>query len=378
MIADKNRFISGTGIHCRREELSKPKDTKDIEEISFISPFAIEAFHIDFNKKDVLEKNKIDIIKDLRLYHAPMLLVRKGLDTLKLTTKAAISFEDVTFKDAITSIKHLEADVGILRNMLGIINSQIYTYLSINTFASIGIEREQTQNYNKFSVPYIDCSIVELVESIEQAKIDLYKEKNNILSNKSIEIQRKIDKAMDEINNVINKALKLNIIEKALLDYALTIDRPLIPLSGQRKYNALNEIIKPLQVRSKELNDYAKIFINRFKLNLDDNKQKFIVRILHTDQIIGMFFEVVSTKISDEDGIIWDIEVKDKILPIIIRLGSEKITDKLFVQKDIRGFEKDRFYIFKPNERRLWHKAIAYLDVEEFMDASLKAGRDGK
>ena len=40
--------------------------------------------------------------------------------------------------------------------------------------------------------------------------------------------------------------------------------------------------------------------------------------------------------------------------------------DKLFIQKDIRGFEKDAFYIIKPNEYKCWHKAVAYLDAYEF------------
>jgi len=81
-----------------------------------------------------------------------------------------------------------------------------------------------------------------------------------------------------------------------------------------------------------------------------------------------------------------EIDWKDKqnedidILSFIATISSERITDKLFVQKDIRGFEleKDYFYIFKPNEKRLWHKAIGYLDVNEFADAILNAGRIGK
>ena len=67
----------------------------------------------------------------------------------------------------------------------------------------------------------------------------------------------------------------------------------------------------------------------------------------------------------------------DKALLVLLsKISSQKLTNQLFVQKDIRGFERDFFYIFKPNERRLWHKAIAYLDVNEFDDAILKAGRD--
>ena len=78
-----------------------------------------------------------------------------------------------------------------------------------------------------------------------------------------------------------------------------------------------------------------------------------------------------------------DIKLENKqnesaILKFIAKLGVEKITDQLFVQKDVRGFEKDYFYIFKPNEKRLWHKAIGYIDVNEFADAILKAGRISK
>ena len=58
-----------------------------------------------------------------------------------------------------------------------------------------------------------------------------------------------------------------------------------------------------------------------------------------------------------------------------IQLSAHRVSDKLFIQKDIRGIEKERFYLIKPNEKRLWHKAIAYMDVEEFMDAILNAGR---
>lgn len=65
-------------------------------------------------------------------------------------------------------------------------------------------------------------------------------------------------------------------------------------------------------------------------------------------------------------------------MSFLIKVGSEKVTDKLFIQKDIRDFDKNGtdFFIFKPNEKRLWHKAIGYLDVNEFSDAILKAGKN--
>ena len=111
---------------------------------------------------------------------------------------------------------------------------------------------------------------------------------------------------------------------------------------------------------------------------IDNNKRKFVVRVWHTKQLLGMFFDVVPINIPEENGIIWEDATDKQILSLLIKLSSEKITDKLFVQKDVRGFKKDYFYIFKPNEKKLWHKAIAYLDSEEFMDAILRTGSKGE
>jgi hypothetical protein len=91
-----------------------------------------------------------------------------------------------------------------------------------------------------------------------------------------------------------------------------------------------------------------------------------------------MFFKVVNENEFTQNIKTEHKQKKSAIIKFIARLGAEKITEQLFVQKDVRGFEKDYFYIFKPNEKRLWHKAIGYLDVNEFADAILKAGRDSK
>ena len=88
-----------------------------------------------------------------------------------------------------------------------------------------------------------------------------------------------------------------------------------------------------------------------------------------------MFFKVVSDNAKNKKKIHWSKKDNDTFLQEISNLGIEKISEKLFIQKDIRGFEKESFYIIKPNEKKLWHKAIAYLDVNEFVDAMLRAGK---
>ena len=55
----------------------------------------------------------------------------------------------------------------------------------------------------------------------------------------------------------------------------------------------------------------------------------------------------------------------------LLALSTERVTDQLYLRKDIRGFERNGFYIIKPCEQRLWHPAMAYVDVQEFVDALL-------
>jgi hypothetical protein len=379
IISDDSDLICGTGIHCRREAQKHPKDTKDIENIPMISPSAIEAFYIDYSNLGILEKEKVDIVKNVKLYHAPMLLIRKGPDLTSLNARAAISLNDVIFKDSVTSVKSIGKNVFTLKIILGLLTSDLYTYMVINTFASTGIEREQIEQYNMFNIPYITYKAVDLIGNIENLMIDLYKEKKNIFNESNCsKIEKEISNVRKQLNIAIKKALKISKREDALIDYALTINRPLIPLQREKKYLALQPLISPLQEKSIEIIDYIKIFFDRFKPDFDDGENKFIARVWCTEHIIGIFFEVVSLATQTENSIIWEQVKERRLLSKLIRLSSEKLTDRLFVLKDIRGFEKERFYIFKPNEKRLWHKAIAYLDVDDFMDAILRAGRDHK
>jgi len=158
------------------------------------------------------------------------------------------------------------------------------------------------------------------------------------------------------------------------LDYANNITIPI-----QMQHENYEKLSLPIKLNDTILTDYANLFIERFKNSFISIGKKFVVEIWHTKQIVGMFFKVVPQSEYKQDIILIDKQNDTSgLFQKIIGLGTKKITDKLFVQKDIRGFEKEYFYVFKPNEKRLWHKAIGYLDVNEFEDAVLRAGRNKK
>ncbi|MBI3257867.1 MAG: N-6 DNA methylase [Ignavibacteriae bacterium] len=373
IISNKQKFIESTGLHSRSNPLQNLKDTHLIDHIQYFKTKAIDSFYIDYDRTDHLEKDKVDIVKDMRIYSHPMLLIREGIDMNTLTAKCSIARKDMLFKDSITSIKVLSIeDVDMLNNISAIFSTFLFSYYAVNTFASIGIERERVKNYNKYSVPYLELDVSESINKIESANQSIHNDKKNVLvDNEMLDNLDKLKKnELANINQIICNKLEISDIEKSLIDYSHDVNRNLIIGND----NIRSKLFSELDFKDDILRDYASVFIKRFKDSFSNDSKKFTVEIWHTNHIVGMFFKVVSTNEFNAD-IIW-VDKRSLDADILISLSSEKITDRLFVQKDFRGFEKDYFYIFKPNEKRLWHKAIGYLDVNEFSDALLTSGRN--
>lgn len=376
IISDDTKFAEGTGIQYS----SNPTyNSEHLIGKSFIDVYGVEQFFINQNKISVFDKPMVHRIRTDKpmIFEAPMLLIRKGLDMDKLSVRSAISRRDLLFKDSLTSISVLNnKDIQSLYNIQAIFSTDILCYYAINSFAFIGIEREQTQNYDKYSLPYLDLDVQHEIEQIEKIKIELYnKKQNEILNAPELEnLSREIEDKLINLNDKVLEKLNLSDCDKAMIDYSLQVNKTMIVGNDDEK----SILFKDIKPEEQLLKDYAQLFLNRFQSSLSNKEQKFIVEIWHTNQIIGMFFKVIPISDYIED-IKWENKQNESsMVKFIAKLGVEKITDQLFVQKDVRGSEKDYFYIFKPNEKRLWHKAIGYLDVNEFSDAILKAGRDSK
>lgn len=298
---------------------------------------------------------------DIDMYRGPILLVKKGTSS-ELTKTAAISYEDTIYNDTFAGIKISTTNqTPILRNILGLFNSTFFAYFNLLTFSSSGIEREQTFDEENVKLPYCEGFDSE-VETIEELNRKLHEQTmvDHVLKNQ-IDLQRA------SLESAIYDKLNCSDTEKDLIDYAEKISIPLATKS--RGYEKVFSVIKLDDVL---LKDYAQVYIDRYSNSFNRDGKRFMVDIHYSEQMIGMFFRVIDEKDFTEE--IHVSQTDNNLLALATKLSSQRITDRLFVQKDIRGFEKEFFYIFKPNEKRLWHKAIAHLDVNEFSDAMLRAG----
>ncbi|MFA4829079.1 MAG: N-6 DNA methylase [Thermodesulfovibrionales bacterium] len=336
-----------------------------------------------YNVNDLIGKPLIDHKKDIKQFHvcasllwteekvtrdrnkelfkAPILLIKHGLKRLKAV--AAISNSDVLYQHSLTGIK---GDIAILRTLCGLLNSDLFSYYMIHASVA-GIDRGRAHDEEKFDFPYIsNIQITEYVKKIEVISKRIFEQKQNILNSKLQLQEDEKQHLLDDLNDEILKSFDLNEQEKTLVDYAVTITIPLI-----MKHD--DTLFTPLKFEAPFLKDYAEIFISRFKSSLEKCKKAFRIQILHNNYIIGMFFRVTN-QAKKSESVSWENKSDDEMLLKLSSLGYQKITENLFIQKDIRGFENEGFYIIKPNEKKLWHKAIAYLDADEFADAMLKEG----
>ena len=302
----------------------------------------------------------------IELFQPYSLLITGGIFK-DFTSNAAVNKKERIFTSSVRALKiEQEKQLDILYSINSILCSSFFSYYMLNLGVSSGIEREESEDAEIEKMWYLDIPNV----LSKTKKIEEYEEQKHNLKNKTIQnISVK-----EQCDNIVLPQLKLNLEEKTLLDYANNITIPI-----QMRHKNYTKYFEPFKFNDAVLTDYANLFIDRFKSSFVSVGKKFVVEIWHTQQIIGMFFKVISESEYEQD-IMWKNKQKDTsgVFQKIIELGTEKITDQLFIQKDIRGFEKDYFYVFKPNEKRFWHKAVGYLDVYEFLDAILKTGRNGQ
>ena len=327
----------------------------------------IHQFWINPDNTKKWEYSVVHRPRDRKLYKAPMLLISGGNDK-NLKCISAINQVDAVFKSSLTAVK--SDNINVLRNMAGILNSSFFSYFNLQVFSSTCIEREESHDEEKFDIPFPKTNdFSSIVEKLEKLLLKRYG-----TSPECPNVQQDIDKKYIELENAIHDAFHITEEDECLLDYTQNM---IVPV--QLKHKGYEKVFFPIKYEDKALEDYANLYIERFKSSFVSIGKKFVVQIWHTQQVIGMFFKVVPESEYEKD-IVWKDMQKDTsgLFQQIIRFGTKKVTDKLFIQKDIRGFEKEYFYVFKPNEKRLWHKATGYLDVFEFADAILKTGRDGK
>jgi len=338
---DKNSTKDYIGMNCIDTE-------KDFQS------FLISSFLCKWESNKLVHR-----AKSLHRFKAPMLLTNEGINRKTLKASSAISYEDVVYMSSLTAVTSKNPNKNnILKNICGLLQSNYFAYMMLHTGSAL--VRDQTNDAEKFGIPYFyNNKIVKIVSEIEDLKKRIYEE--NILVDNNLE--NELNKLIVRLDTIVFNSLKLTKQEKSLIDYSINLS---IPWVMQRNYTEAYKFIKH---KSSILKEYIEIFTDYFNEIYKQNNKYFTVEVHYNENVIGIFFRI--GKVKQEDPISWQ---KDNDITNFIKLVGENYTDKIFVQKDIKGFEKDGFYVVKPNEYKNWHTHMAYLDLYEFRDAIYKSG----
>jgi hypothetical protein len=369
---EKKDWIKGQGVSIGTKQIYRTSEIKGKPYIQ--TGEDVHLFWVNPAPVVTWKQPTVERIRRTELYKAPVLLV-KGGNKNDFKSVPAIMYKDAVYTSSLTGIKgKSKEDIVLFRKIAGLLASDFSTYYISMTSSCSGIEREESHDAEKYSIPFLESmKIQDSVQEIESLML----RKNaptGMINSAEEDIDGKIEVKLAEMNEEINRAYSLTEDEKDLIDY---VNKVTIPV--QMKSEGYEKISAPCKYQDQTITDYAEVFHNRFGEAFNGKDKQFTVEVWYSEKIIGLFFKIELNAKRKQTALrrtLW-IDKRDDLsgmMQSIISLSASKITDQLFIQKDVRGFEAEDFYIFKPNEKRLWHKIIARLDVEEFADAMLRTG----
>ena len=315
--------------------------------------------------------------RDINLFNGSKILIKEqAVDE----TFLGISYNEgkSVFKKGIFGINSI--DENFVKKLYTFLLSDLYTYFIYSISGSWGTStRPQIRLDDEYlSFPFIEpnetqrIELISLVDDLLKPYEDFYNEyPNNLYQGKPN------SKVLAKINSIIEEIYDIKGYEKDLIDYVLNVSRYQFQDSKQHLVSEFSSDGH----RNKKfvLESYADVYIKEFEKIYDDSF--FKVEIYALDSFISMNFMVLDEKPQNFEQIEFVKEVTDekKLFEKLSTLSISKIassTDSefnLFIQKDIKGFEENSFYIIKPKEYKCWHRAMAWYDVAEFKEAIQKA-----
>ena len=305
----------------------------------------------------------------------------------------SVSFtdKDIVFKDSVNAIKFNSTNRNYLEYIYNTIVSKIFTYFQYITSSSWGVYYPEIHKSEYLSFPFVEPS-----ENYQSILNDLFKKlisplesfysnesgKNNIdfeLNHLKPIIDSFLinQNVLDKINNIINNIYDVKEHEKDLIDYTLNVSRYQFQESKQ---DYVTSFEKYGRNKDEILKHYAEVYLQEFSEIYSD--EYIQVEIFPLEHFIAMNF--VNKKEKPKDTVIYS---EDKNAESVLRtlanslsisevVSTSNPSKNIYIQKDIKGFEEDSFYVIKPNEYKCWHRAMAWYDVAEFKEAIQQAELD--
>lgn len=351
--------------------MSYPKRIKNI-----IKEYAIEnnrGESVKYNEdiKDKLATNKIE---NYYSFHPSInlntnnqnwkyiLIPRRAINESELY----VSFCEGDYILTDTTIVFRGRDINIMLNLYGLMISNLYTYFQYMTSSDWGVYIPEININEHRNFPFNITDMGAFADTVNKI-IKFYREsfsKTNFMNNE----ETLPSKYLGEINKYVSLCYDISEIEEDLIDYTLKISRNSFRTNLQTQKYLTSKASEPL------LKSFANVFYEHFGNIYNGPNEFFQIDIYSIDYFVAMNFRIVDKPLRIKDRIVIKQDKdKEKILSALAKKTSlYKLTNMIYLQRDVKGFEDDSFYLIKPNEYKCWHKAVARMDLAEFIDLFMK------
>lgn len=363
-LIDGKVFHKGAGI----ERGAKAKFYGDLIGLPIIENRELTQDFFKITEQKLLDEENVNLSRgrDKRIFIGNKILFKEQCVN---ESEPLISFTEDTgvFRKGVFSITSVEDKQ--IKVVYAILKSVINYYFLFLKSAAWGTATRPAIRFDDeiLSFPYriVDGETRHKIVSLVNKFIEPMKKRHGkfSLGEPALDVQTK-----NLLDNLILDLYDIKGHEIDLIHYALEVSR--FQFQESKQYKFLRKVHNDVNY----LRTYAEIYLQEFEEIYVGEYMS--VEIYPLDYFIAMNFIISDEKpeekiIAPKDSFS-EREVLKRLadnLSISQITNMEDPTKNLYIQKDIKGFEANSFYIIKPNEFKSWHRAMAWYDVAEFKQA---------
>ncbi|CAA0173405.1 Eco57I restriction-modification methylase domain-containing protein [Tenacibaculum maritimum] len=379
---DEKKAYKGLGvIKISGQSKTEPKYYPNLIDYPIIENSAVKRYFTPLLPSTrILKEEEVYFIRGRveELFNKPKILLKEQCTD---ETFISVSYQDgnSVYVNGVSGISF--DDENLTKLLYSYLISNITTYYLYLVSCSWGVATRPAIRFGDefLSFPFTEPQkniAKNLISLVSDFLIEFKNYYNSFPRSQSLPIDNTI---LFKINKIIYNLYGIKNYEKDLIDYVLNISRYQFQESKQHLVSDFTYIGEN-HYRNKDfvLKEYASVYLEEFQEIYNDEYLQ--VEIYTLDHFIALNF-VFSDK-KPKNSIIYPKDKKNEkevLKRLANNLSISQITNtadptkNLFIQKDIKGFEDNSFYIIKPNEYKCWHKAIAWYDVAEFKEAIQEA-----
>ena len=354
---------------------AKGRANKSIEEFKEypLLDFPIEQFFIDplkLNSK-IPDRLYYERIHDKRMfYDCPKLIFRRTLTSEFATNVCSFYDGKLVFNNSYYAIfcERNKYNPAIFNYIEAIINSKLYMYYQVHMSTALKMKPPEIRKDKALQFPMVDYDPENNIISNIVKMVDDIKALYNINMSEKIESVFNLNDISKDINNILSQIndniyLLYNLSEDEVDAVEYTIDYT-VPMTRNKKI---------AQASDADIQLYCNVIEEYFNELLFTKNLKIISHINKTRFYYNLIFEIKEIHYEFQNERLLENNTIDDLVAF---LSTEKNNSALLINKKIKGFYNNAFYIVKTKDKDNWHRYNAYIDINEFIDDVFSEGGD--